>query len=72
MRGTIIIDTDLCKGCQYCIGACPCNVLAIEHTFNAKGFFPVTMKEKDACTGCGLCAQMCPEIAIEVFREEKE
>jgi len=72
MRGTIIIDTDLCKGCQYCIVACPCNILSTEHTFNPRGFFSVTMKKEDACTGCGFCAQMCPEVAIEVFREEEE
>jgi 2-oxoglutarate ferredoxin oxidoreductase subunit delta len=70
MKGTIKIDKELCKGCTYCINACPFDVIVIENTFNTKGFFPAHPKYLDKCTGCSMCAFMCPEIAIEVYREE--
>lgn len=69
MKGKIIIDKELCKGCTYCVNACPLGVIAIEEEFNKKGFFPASPAYPDKCTGCTLCAQMCPEIAIEVYRE---
>lgn len=70
MKGKIIIDKELCKGCSYCIEVCPSDVIVIEETFNTKGFFPASIENEESCTGCCMCAQMCPEIAIEVYREE--
>lgn len=69
MRGMIVIDKELCKGCTYCVGACPFDVIVIEEKFNKKGFFPASPLYLDKCTGCTICAQMCPEVAIEVYRE---
>lgn len=70
MKGMIVIDRELCKGCAYCIDACPFGIIVIEEQFNKKGVFPASLGDPDRCTGCAMCAQMCPEIAIEVFREE--
>lgn len=70
MKGMIIIDKELCKGCTYCVDACPLGVIVIEDRFNKTGFFPASPKHLDKCTGCAMCAQMCPEIAIAVYREE--
>jgi 2-oxoglutarate ferredoxin oxidoreductase subunit delta len=69
MKGMIIIDKELCKGCAYCVNACPTGVIAVEERFNKKGFFPASSEHPDKCTGCAICAQMCPEIAIEVYKE---
>jgi 2-oxoglutarate ferredoxin oxidoreductase subunit delta len=71
MKGMIVIDRELCKGCAFCVDACPLGVIMIEDTFNEKGFFPAHPGDPEKCTGCAMCAQMCPEIAIEVYREEK-
>jgi 2-oxoglutarate ferredoxin oxidoreductase subunit delta len=65
----IVIDEELCKGCTYCINACPLNVIAVKDKFNKKGFFPASPLHLDKCTGCAMCAQVCPEVAIEVYRE---
>ena len=65
----IIIDKELCKGCAYCVDACPLGVIVIEKRFNKKGFFPASAEHIEKCTGCSMCAQMCPEIAIEVLQE---
>ena len=65
----IIIDKELCKGCAYCVDACPLGVIVIEKRFNKKGFFPASAEHIEKCTGCSMCAHMCPEIAIEVLQE---
>lgn len=70
-KGRIVIDRELCKGCTYCIQACPKGSLGFEETFNSNGYFPVYSLHPEKCTGCALCARMCPEIAIEVWREEE-
>lgn len=70
MKGRIVIERELCKGCDYCVIYCPKGVIAIDKEFNMSGFFPARVEHEDKCTGCALCAYMCPEIAIEVWREE--
>lgn len=70
MKGMIQIDRELCKGCGYCVDACPAGVIVIEEVFNKKGFFPASAMSGGKCTGCCMCAEMCPEIAIEVYREK--
>jgi 2-oxoglutarate ferredoxin oxidoreductase subunit delta len=72
MKGMIIIERDLCKGCAYCVQTCPLGLIIIEEKFNKKGFFPASALHMDKCTGCGMCAQMCPEVAIEVYREDEK
>jgi 2-oxoglutarate ferredoxin oxidoreductase subunit delta len=70
MKGMITIEKELCKGCAYCVDACPLGVIIIEERFNKKGFFPASSEHPDKCTGCAICAQMCPEVAIEVYKAE--
>jgi 2-oxoglutarate ferredoxin oxidoreductase subunit delta len=70
MKGMIVIDKELCKGCTYCVSACLLNVIAVEEKFNKKGYFPASPEYPDKCTGCAICAHMCPEMAIEVYRED--
>lgn len=70
MNGRMTIDEELCKGCNYCVLACPKKLLELKREFNSKGFFPSTITDSEACNGCALCAVVCPEIAIEVWREE--
>jgi heterodisulfide reductase subunit A len=54
------IDSDICIGCQVCIGLCPYS--AIE--FNAlKG---VSEVNEAVCKGCGSCAGYCPSGAAKV------
>lgn len=69
-KGKIVIDRELCKGCKYCITACPKGSIVIEVKFNSMGYFPAHFAHPERCTGCAQCAEMCPEIAIEVWREE--
>ena len=70
MKGKIKIDTELCKGCMYCIDTCQAGVIVIRKRFNKNGFFPAIAKHLEKCSGCAMCAKMCPEIAIEVYRTD--
>ncbi len=69
MKGKITIERELCKGCRFCVLACPEGVIVIDDEFNASGYFPAEAANPDTCSGCGLCAQMCPDIAIMVWKE---
>jgi len=69
MKGKIIIDRELCKGCPYCVMSCPKKLIVIDDEFNASGFYPAVFRDGEECTGCALCAISCPDIAIEVLKE---
>lgn len=54
------IDTDICIGCQMCIGLCPYSAI----DYNAlKGISEVN---EAVCKGCGSCAAHCPSGAAKV------
>ena len=63
-RGLVIINTDLCKGCGFCIEFCPPKVLEFSSEFNTKGYHPPSVVKPEACTGCDLCGIYCPDFAI--------
>ncbi len=70
VKGTIIIDTELCKGCELCVLACPQKGLILSDKINLKGYRVVELY-MDNCTGCVNCALVCPDSAITVYREKK-
>jgi 2-oxoglutarate ferredoxin oxidoreductase subunit delta len=69
-KGRIVIDRERCKGCRYCLSACPNGSITIEEKFNSMGYYPARFTPTAQCTGCTRCARMCPDIAIEVWREK--
>jgi 2-oxoglutarate ferredoxin oxidoreductase subunit delta len=68
MKGKIKINTELCKGCAFCVETCPFGVISIGERFNKSGFFSAVAMHVEKCTGCAMCARMCPDIAIEVYQ----
>ena len=71
-KGTVVIDTNRCKGCEMCVAVCPQNVLHIAPTLNARGYYPAVLDDPEGhCTGCGLCAVMCPDVVFTVYRLQK-
>lgn len=66
----IVIDSERCKGCYFCVKYCPRNVIRESTLHNKTGYFPAEFihEQEDRCTGCKTCAIMCPDTAIEVFK----
>lgn len=63
----IIVNENLCKGCEMCVNACPKHIIALDKgKINPKGYHPAKLMEPDKCTGCKSCATMCPDVAITV------
>ena len=68
MKAYIVIDQELCKGCEVCIFFCPKGVICISDKLNSNGYSPASYNDNGECTGCANCAVVCPEVAIEVYR----
>jgi 2-oxoglutarate ferredoxin oxidoreductase subunit delta len=68
-RGTITVDTEVCKGCELCITACPPRVLSMSAEVNHLGFHYPQLHP--GCTGCAACLFVCPDFVFEVFRYEE-
>lgn len=65
----ITVKTDICKGCELCVNACPRGIIALsKDKINAKGYHPAELIDEERCTGCSSCAIMCPDVAIIVER----
>jgi 2-oxoglutarate ferredoxin oxidoreductase subunit delta len=67
-QGTLVIDTEKCKGCGVCVETCPNKVIALSKKVNKKGYNYLEMVKEEACIGCANCAVICPDGVIEVYR----
>jgi 2-oxoglutarate ferredoxin oxidoreductase subunit delta len=72
VKGYVVVDESLCKGCALCTTVCPKHLLRIaEERFTDRGYRPVELLDPTgACTGCVLCATICPEAAVSVYRAQ--
>ena len=65
----ITYDAERCKGCHYCVSACPKKCVTPTGEFNANGYEIVKFNESD-CIACGSCYTMCPDYAITIVKED--
>ncbi|HVO76220.1 MAG TPA: ferredoxin family protein [Ignavibacteriaceae bacterium] len=70
IKGTVVINKNICKGCELCIDACPQESLGLSGQINISGYRFAELIQ-DNCTGCINCAIVCPDAAITVYREPK-
>ena len=68
--GAIVVDNEICKGCEVCIPVCPGDVIGMSEDVNRKGYHVALMKNPSACTGCTNCGIVCPDRAITVYRKK--
>lgn len=65
----ILVNENLCKGCQMCVNACPRKIIVLaKEKITSKGYHPAELIDESLCTGCCSCAMMCPDVAITVER----
>ena len=68
-KGTVVIDTNRCKGCELCTSVCPQDVLVMADFYNIRGYRPAQLVDPEGkCTGCALCAVICPDSVMTVYR----
>ncbi|MCL2094411.1 MAG: 4Fe-4S binding protein [Treponema sp.] len=71
-KGKVRIDRELCKGCYWCINACPVKVLEKDANPNSTGTYPAKPADSEVsssqgkCIACGNCYEVCPDVCIEV------
>ncbi|MDD8018673.1 MAG: ferredoxin family protein [Bacteroidota bacterium] len=70
ISGTVIVATEICKGCELCIASCPQESLSLSASINRKGYRFAELVQNN-CTGCMNCALVCPDSAITVYRQPK-
>jgi len=68
VKGSVLVDTERCKGCDLCVVACPTDVLKMAEEVNSKGYNFSVVKNPDECTGCANCGYVCPDGCITVYR----
>ncbi|MFA6831793.1 MAG: 4Fe-4S binding protein [Bacteroidaceae bacterium] len=68
IRGTIVVNTERCKGCNLCVIACPKQIISLFKEVNRKGYNYAQLTDEEACIGCAACATVCPDGCIEVYK----
>ena len=68
VHGEVVIVTDRCKGCGFCVEYCPRKVLVMSEEFNRKGYHPPKVVKSAECVNCNLCEMICPEFAIYSYQ----
>lgn len=68
VKGAVVVDTELCKGCELCAEACPEDVLGMHRQVNSRGYHYSYMENPEACIGCANCGVVCPDTCITVYR----
>ena len=68
IRGAVVVDKELCKGCNVCVVTCPTKTLSLAREVNGKGYNFAYMENPEACIGCASCAMVCPDSVITVYK----
>ena len=70
-KAHVTISTELCKGCELCVLACPTGNLSLSDLLNRNGYHPVIFTYEGTsgpCSACGICYWVCPDFSISEIR----
>lgn len=68
IKGAIVVNEEMCKGCGLCVVSCPTKVIELNAEVNGKGYHYAYMENPEACIGCSSCGTVCPDSVISVYR----
>lgn len=74
-KAWVSVISELCKGCELCVHACPSGNLTMSPGLNSKGYHPAVFAydgKRGPCTACGICYWVCPDMAISEIRRLKQ
>ena len=67
-KGTVVMNSEECKGCGLCVTSCTPGVLHLSESLNRYGYHFAVYAGR-GCSGCGLCFLACPEPGgIKVYK----
>ena len=66
--GAVVVDSEICKGCNLCVVSCPTKTLGLNRDVNSKGYHYSYMEFPETCIGCSNCSSVCPDSCITVYR----
>jgi 2-oxoglutarate ferredoxin oxidoreductase subunit delta len=64
----LVLHPESCKGCGYCVRACPKKAVSLTGDINSKGYTTARVDEA-VCTRCGACYEACPDYVFELLGE---
>lgn len=67
----IVLYTERCKACEYCMHFCPTKAITQTEHFNGLGYKTITI-DAEKCVCCGTCFTMCPDSVIEIYNNAEE
>jgi 2-oxoglutarate ferredoxin oxidoreductase subunit delta len=70
VRGSIVVNIEICKGCEICMVSCPVEAIAMAKEVNSKGYNYAYFAKPELCIGCADCAIVCPDAVITVYRKK--
>ena len=65
----LLLHTERCKSCGYCVRTCPKNALEMSGKLNKIGYEYVLVNPQ-LCVCCGSCYVVCPDIVFEITETE--
>ncbi len=65
-RTPVVIEADICTGCEVCIPACPQSVLKVIADIRRVEGLVAVVYNPALCTACRQCEDVCPDFCITV------